>query len=67
MPLSDEDKKRIKARATGEAITSQISTDDQIAAIREQVAEITANTKTPVSEKFQRLQEVVANFKKGRP
>jgi hypothetical protein len=66
MPLSDEDKARIKARATGEAITSQISTDDQIAAIREQVAEIASKTNVPLTEKFRKLQDVM-NSKKGRP
>lgn len=67
MSLSDEDKTRIKDLATGKAVNSSMAIEDQLAATREQVAEIAKTTSTPLTEKFQKLQDVVTDSKKGRP
>ena len=64
MSLSDEAKKRIQDHATGASITYLISIDDQIAAIREQVADMATVLGVTQNEKFQALQNIVTKTKR---
>ena len=64
MPMmSEADRVRIKARATGTAINSAMSIEDQIGAIREQVADILIAEKITPNAKFKKLQDVVSGSK----
>lgn len=60
------DRTRIKAKATGTAINSAMSIEDQIGAIREQVADILIAEKITPNAKFKKLQDVVSGSKSSR-
>ena len=62
--LTDADKERIKSIATGHVINSTISIEDQIAAIREQLMELSIATNTQITPKFKKFNDEVTKCKR---
>jgi hypothetical protein len=60
MTLTEAQQKKIIDRGIGDNITSQKNIYDQIAAIREQVAAISAAMKVPLEADFKALEDLVA-------
>jgi hypothetical protein len=63
LTLTDAQKIRIDNIACGKSIDSRIATEDQIAALREQVILLSTATKTKLGEKMTQLETVVAEEK----
>ena len=63
MTLTEAQQKKIIDRGIGDNITSQKNIYDQIAAIREQVAAISAAMKVPLEADFKALEDLVASEK----
>ena len=63
MTLTEVQQKKIIDRGIGDNITSQKNIYDQIAAIREQVAAISAAMKVPLEADFKALEDLVASEK----
>ena len=64
--LSDAQKKKIRDVAIGHVIDSKIPVEDQIAALRKQVAPISKELKVPLDPDFKALEDLVA-VEKVRP
>jgi len=64
--LSDAQKKKIHDVAIGHNVNSKLSIEDQIAAIRKQVAAISKVLKVPLEPDFKSLEDLVA-AEKVRP
>jgi len=64
MSLSDAQKKKIRDVAIGHVVDSKLSIEDQIAAIRKQVAAISKELKVPLDPDFRALEDLVAAKKK---
>jgi len=62
--LSDAQKKKIRDVAIGHNVNSKLSIEDQIAAIRKQVAAISKELKVPLEPDFKALEDLVAANKK---
>ena len=64
--LSDEKKKLLSDLAIGKNVTSSMTTDDQLAAIRKQMDNVLAsNSKIAVDADYKALSELVAKEKKS--
>lgn len=63
MTLSEAQTKKINDLGIGKNVTSKISVDDQIAALRKQVAAISAAMKVPLEADFKALEDLVASEK----
>ena len=63
MTLSEAQQKRLNDLAIGKIVTGQISIDDQIAALRKQIAALSEAAKVPIDPDFQALDELVASEK----
>ena len=63
MTLSEAQQKRLNDLAIGKIVTGQISIDDQIAALRKQIAALSEAAKVPLDTDFQALDELVASEK----
>lgn len=63
MTLSEAQQKRLNDLAIGKIVTGQISIDDQIAALRKQIAALSEAVKVPLDADFQALDELVASEK----
>ena len=60
MTLTEAQQKKLNDLAIGKIVTCKISVDDQIAAIRSQVAAISAAMKVPLAADFKALEDLVA-------
>ena len=60
MTLTESQKKRLSDLAVGRTITSKISIDDQIAAIRKQLILLSEAAKVPLDADFKVLENLVA-------
>jgi len=69
MTLTESQKKRITDLAIGKTVTSKISIDDQIAAIRKQLILVSEAAKVPLDADFKVLEDLVAaeKAKKVKP
>jgi len=66
--LSDEKKKLLSDLAIGKNVTSSMTTDDQLAAIRKQMDNVLAsNPKITVDADYKALSELVAKEKEKKP
>ena len=63
MTLSEAQQKRLNDLAIGKIVTGQISIDDQIAALRKQIAALSEAAKVAFNPDFQALDELVASEK----
>lgn len=63
MTLSEAQQKRLNDLAIGKIVTGKISIDDQIAALRKQIAALSEAAKVPLDADFQALDELVASEK----
>jgi hypothetical protein len=65
--LSDKKKKLLSDLAIGKNVTSSMTTDDQLAAIRKQMDNVLAsNSKIAVDADYKALSELVAKEKKRK-
>jgi hypothetical protein len=64
--LSEEKKDALSALAIGKNVNRRIPIEDQLAALREQVAELSTATKTPLRPKITALETIVAEEKAKR-
>jgi len=62
--LSDAQKKKIRDVAIGHNVNSKLSIEDQIAALRKQVAAISKELKVPLDADFKILEDLVVAKKK---
>lgn len=60
MPLTDAQKKKISDAAIGASVTSKIAINDQIAALRKQVAALSTSAKVPLVEEMVALEAIVS-------
>jgi len=65
MTLSESQTKKLNDLAIGKIVTSLISVDDQIAALRKQIAALSEAAKVPIDSDFQALGDLVA-FEKAK-
>ena len=66
--LSDEKKKLLSDLAIGKNVTSSMTTDDQLAAIRKQMDNVLAsNPKIVIDADYKALSELVAKEKEKKP
>jgi hypothetical protein len=65
--LTDAQKKRIEDLALGEAITSQVSVHDQVAALRKQVLALSTAGKVKLVDEMMALETTVSDEKAKRP
>ena len=66
--LSDKKKKLLSDLAIGKNVTSSMTTDDQLAAIRKQMDNVLAsNSKIVVDADYKALSELVAKEKEKKP
>jgi len=63
MTLSEAQTKRITDLGIGKNVTSKISVDDQIAAIRKQLILVSEAVKVPLDPDFKALEDLVASEK----
>ncbi|MCE5225589.1 MAG: hypothetical protein LLG05_06970 [Porphyromonadaceae bacterium] len=63
MTLSEAQQKRLNDLAIGKIVTGQISIDDQIAALRKQIAALSEAVKVPLDKDFQALDDLVESEK----
>jgi hypothetical protein len=63
MTLSEAQTKKINDIGIGKNVTSQISIDNQIAALRKQIAALSEAVKVPLDKDFQALEDLVASEK----
>lgn len=66
MTLSEAQTKKINDLGIGKNVTSKISVDDQIAAIRKQLILVSEAVKVPLDKDFQALEDLVAAEKKKK-
>ena len=66
MTLSEAQTKKINDLGIGKNVTSKISVDDQIAAIRKQIAALSEAAKVPLDPDFKALEDLVAAEKKKK-
>lgn len=62
--LSEEQKKKIRDAALGEAITAKISIHDQIAALRKQITALAESEGVPLVSDLECLEKTVAEAKR---
>lgn len=60
MTLTEAHTKKINDLGIGKNVTSKISVDDQIAALRKQIAALSEAAKVPLDKDFQALEDLVA-------
>jgi hypothetical protein len=60
MTLSEAQTKKINDLGIGKNVTSKISVDDQIAALRKQIAALSEAAEVPLDKDFQALEDLVA-------
>jgi hypothetical protein len=65
MTLSESQTKKLNDLAIGKIVTSLISVDDQIAALRKQITALSEAAKVPIDSDFQALGDLVA-FEKAK-
>jgi hypothetical protein len=63
MTLTEAKTKQINDLGIGKNVTSKISVDDQIAALRKQIAALSEAAKVPLVADFQALEDLVASEK----
>ena len=63
MTLSEAQQKRLNDLAIGKIVTGQISIDDQIAALRKQIAALSEAAKVPIDAEVKALEDLVASEK----
>jgi hypothetical protein len=63
MTLSEAQQKRLNDLAIGKIVTGQISIDDQIAALRKQIAALSEAAKVAFDPDFQALEDLVESEK----
>ena len=66
MTLTEAQTKRITDLGIGKNVTSKISVDDQIAAIRKQLLLVSAALEIPLDKDFQALEDLVESEKKKK-
>jgi hypothetical protein len=66
MTLSEAQTKKINDLGIGKNVTSKISVDDQIAAIRKQLILVSEAVKVSLDKDFQALEDLVAAEKKKK-
>jgi hypothetical protein len=66
LTLTDAQKKRIEDLALGEAITSQVSVHDQVAALRKQVVALSTSGKVALVDEMTALEATVSDEKAKR-
>ena len=66
MTLSEAQTKKINDLGIGKNVTSKISVDDQIAAIRKQLILVSEAVKVPLDKDFQALEDLVESEKKKK-
>ena len=64
MTLNEAQTKKINDIGIGKNVTSKISVDDQIAAIRKQLLLVSAALEIPLDKDFQALEDLVESEKK---
>ena len=60
MTLSEAQQKRLNDLAIGKIVTGKMPLDDQIAALRKQIAALSKAAKVPLDKDFQALEDLVA-------
>ena len=63
MTLSEAQQKRLNDLAIGKIVTGQIPVDDQIAALRKQIAALSKAAKVPIDADFKALEDLVTSEK----
>ena len=63
MTLTEAQQKKLIDLAIGEIVTSQIHVNDQIAALRKQIAALSEAAKVPLEADFKALEDLVASEK----
>jgi hypothetical protein len=66
MTLSEAQTKKINDIGIGKNVTSQISIDNQIAALRKQITALSEAAKVPLDKDFQALEDLVASEKEKK-
>ena len=66
MTLNEAQTKKINDLGIGKNVTSKISVDDQIAAIRKQLILVSEAVKVPLDKDFQALEDLVTAEKKKK-
>ena len=60
MTLTEAQQKRLNDLAIGKIVTGKMPLDDQIAALRKQIAALSKAAKVPLDKDFQALEDLVA-------
>lgn len=63
MTLTEAQQKKLIDLAIGDIVTSQIHVNDQIAALRKQIAALSEAAKVPLEADFKALEDLVASEK----
>ena len=63
MTLSEAQQKRLNDLAIGKIVAGQIPVDDQIAALRKQIAALSKAAKVPIDADFKALEDLVTSEK----